>query len=69
MTDLDHLTALRHEFPGFEFSEEMTAGGTRYIAQASDLATRLYAAITPDLGELRQALMRARAHPEPGQGR
>jgi hypothetical protein len=55
--DPDELALISAGFPGFRVWREVRADGTRYAAQARDLATRPSAVVTADLAELRAVLV------------
>jgi hypothetical protein len=54
--DPDELALISAGFPRFRVWREVRADGTRYAAQARDLATRPSAVVTDDPAELRAAL-------------
>ena len=53
------LSELAAEFPGYEFSTQQTWEGISLIAVRQDGSARpgLYGVITPDLDEMRRALL------------
>jgi len=53
------LSELAAEFPGYEFSTQQTWEGISLIAVRQDGSARpgLYVVITPDLDEMRRALL------------
>ncbi len=61
-TDEDPVRGIQRDFPQYQIWREMAgAREPRYIAQARSLGATLHMVMTPDLGELRNALETAPA--------
>lgn len=52
----DDLTVLRDEFPAYWIWREVTPGRSRYVARSRHQGLNPHTVVTPDLGELRDAL-------------
>jgi SAM-dependent methyltransferase len=52
----EDLTAVRADFPAFKIWKEDTPGRVRYVARSRSESLHPHTIVTPDLGELRQAL-------------
>lgn len=55
-SDMPTLRDVRKEFPQFAIWHERVYERSRFIARARDLGTSPHTVVTPDLGELRDAL-------------
>jgi hypothetical protein len=64
----DDLTVLRDEFPAYWIWREETPGRSRYIARSRHQGLNPHTVVTPDLGELRDALQPGQDPPAAGRG-